>query len=229
MNRRPRSGSGKDVPKLFHMCYDCPMSELTYFLKSRKKANLTIVIINIIIYIVLEIMGDPEESSFMLRCGACYLPAVESGQYWRLFTSMFLHFGFMHLAYNMLSLIFLGDILETRVGALRYLIIYFLGGLCGGLLSLKVSQITGDYAVSAGASGAIFAVIGSLFYIALRNRRQFGERSMKKMVLMIVLMIMQGMVDKGVDGNAHLGGLIGGFVLGILLYHKERGKYHERL
>ena len=88
---------------------------------------------------------------------------------------------------------------------------------------------TGSYAVSAGASGAIFSVIGALLYIALRNRGTFGERNMKKLVFMVVLMIMQGTVDKGVDGAAHLGGLISGFLLGILLYHQKRSTQYERL
>lgn len=204
------------------------MSELTYFFRTRKKANLTMVITNIVIYIVLSVMGDPESSGFMLKHGASYLPAVLDGEYYRLFTSMFLHFGFYHLAYNMFSLVFLGDILETCVGPVRYLIIYLLGGAAGNLLSLYVSLKTEDYAVSAGASGAIFAVIGALFYIALRNRKAFGEKNMKKLVLMIILMIMQGAIDKGVDGSAHLGGLIGGFLLAVLLYHRKRSVYHER-
>ena len=106
---------------------------------------------------------------------------------------------------------------------------YLAGGIGGNLLSLAVSMKTGSYAVSAGASGAIFSVIGALLYIALRNRGTFGERNMKKLVFMVVLMIMQGTVDKGVDGSAHLGGLISGFLLGILLYHQKRSTKYERL
>ncbi len=206
------------------------MSELSNFIRTRKKANLTVVVVNIVIFIALSFMGDTENADFMYRHGACYLPAVENGEYYRLIVSMFLHFGFYHIVYNMLSLIFLGDILEIHVGAVRYLIIYLLGGIAGNILSLEVSRQTGSYAVSAGASGAIFAVIGALFYIALRNRGQFGDRNMKKLILVVVLMVMQGMVDKGVDGYAHIGGLIGGFILAVLLYHKKRSvNNYERL
>lgn len=206
------------------------MNELSYFIRTRKKANLTIVVINIVVFIVLSFMGDTENADFMYRHGACYLPAIKNGEYYRLITSMFLHFGFYHIVYNMLSLIFLGDILEIHVGAVRYLIIYFLGGLAGNLLSLEVSSRTGHYAVSAGASGAIFAVIGALLYIAVRNRGQFGDRNMKKLTLIVVLMVMQGMIDKGVDGYAHIGGLIGGTILAVLLYHKKRSVMnYERL
>lgn len=197
------------------------MNELIYFLRTRKKANLTIVVVNIAVYITLSLIGDPADADFMFHHGACYPPAVISGEYYRLFTSMFLHFSFYHIAYNMLSLIFMGDILERLLGMVPYLIIYAGGGLCGNILSLAVSIKKGNYAVSAGASGAIFAVIGALLYIALVNRKSFGERNMKKLLLVVVLMIMQGMVDKGVDGYAHLGGLIGGFILAVLLYHKK--------
>ena len=115
------------------------MNELIYFFKTRKKANLTIVIINVVVYIVLALTGDPADSAFMLRHGACYLPAVINGEYYRLITSMFLHFGFYHIVYNMLSLIFLGDILETIAGPARYLIIYLAGGI-GGNLSVTGRQ-----------------------------------------------------------------------------------------
>ena len=198
------------------------MNEFTEFLKSRQKCNLAMVAVNIIVFIVLGIIGNTESAEFMARHGAVYAPYVMEGQYWRLFTSMFLHFGFEHLAYNMVSLLFLGDVLEQAAGWARYLFIYFGGGLCGGLLSLGMELKTGYYAVSAGASGAIFAVIGAIFYIALRNRKTFGQSNMRRLVLMIVLMIMQCVVDKGVDNYAHLGGLIGGFLLAVLVWHPKK-------
>ena len=198
------------------------MNEFTQFLKSRQKCNLAMVAVNIIVFIVLGIIGNTENAEFMARHGAVYAPYVMEGQYWRLFTSMFLHFGFEHLAYNMVSLLFLGDVLEKAAGWARYLFIYVGGGLCGGLLSLGMELKTGHYAVSAGASGAIFAVIGAIFYIALRNRKTFGQSNMRRLILMIVLMIMQGVVDKGVDNYAHLGGLIGGFLLAVLVWHPKK-------
>ena len=106
----------------------------------------------------------------MLEHGACYTPYVlEHHEYYRLFTCMFLHFGIQHLIGNMLVLIFLGDTLEQTVGKIRYLIIYILGGLAGNLLSMYHSIQTQDFAVSAGASGAIFAVVGALIYIVAVN------------------------------------------------------------
>ncbi len=195
------------------------MNEFTDFIRSRRKVNLVMVLLNIVVFTVLEIMGDTTDSRFMVQHGAVYTPLVLEGQYWRLFSAMFLHFGFEHLAYNMFSLIFLGDILESIVGPVRYLVIYLAGGLGGNALSLFMSVESGTTKVSAGASGAIFAVMGAFFYFALRNYKRFGKEGMRRMGLMVVLMIMQGLVDRGVDQSAHMGGMITGFLLGILLYH----------
>ncbi len=206
------------------------MNEFTDFIKSRCKANLVMVLLNIVIFFVLEIIGDTTDYRFMVDHGAMYTPLVLEGQYWRLFSSVFLHFGFEHLAYNMFSLIFLGDILESIVGPVRYLVIYLVGGLGGNALSLFMSVEGNITKVSAGASGAIFAVMGAFFYIAIRNRKRFGKEGMQRLGIMVVLMIMQGLVDRGVDQSAHMGGMITGFLLGILLYHPHiPGQRKERV
>jgi rhomboid protease GluP len=198
------------------------MNDFSTFIKSRRKTNLAIVLINLIVYIVLEIIGDTESSQFMVSHGAAYTPYILNGAYWRLFTSMFLHFGFYHITYNMLSLIFIGDILESVVGPVRYLIIYIAGGLGGNLVSLMLSMRSGRYAVAAGASGAIFACMGAFLYFALRNRRSFGRGNMRRLGMMVMLMIMQSLVDTGVDNAAHIGGLLTGVVLAALLYHPRK-------
>ena len=203
------------------------MNDLTLFFKNRRKVNLTMAGINIAVFIVLEIMGNTESTQFMLDHGASYAPLVLEGEYWRLFTAMFLHFGFEHLAYNMFSLIFLGDIVETFMGPVRYLIIYIGGGLIGNIVSVFFNMKSGKYAVAAGASGAIFACMGAFLYFALRNRRGFGRNNMRRLGLMVMLMIMQSFVDKGVDNAAHLGGLTAGFVLAALLYHPGKRTVHR--
>ena len=195
------------------------MQSFLDFLKSRRKATLVMVALNIVIFMVLAFMGDTTNASFMVEHGAIYTPAVQDGQYWRLVSAMFLHVGFEHLAYNMFSLFFLGDILESVVGPVRFLIIYLAGGLCGNVLSFLMSVQGGTVKVAAGASGAIFAVAGAFFYIVIRNRKSFGKDGMRRLGMMVVLMIMQGIVDRGVDQSAHMGGLAAGFLLGILLYH----------
>lgn len=205
------------------------MSELKDFLKSRTIVNLIIVLLNIGIFIVLEIGGDTEDANYMLTRGASFTPWIlENGEYYRLFTCMFLHFGIQHLAGNMLLLIFLGDILERTVGKFKYLLIYLIGGVGGNVLSVLYELKTGDVAVSAGASGAIFAVIGALVYIIARNKGRLEDLTGKRMLLMAALTLFHGFTSVGVDNSAHVGGLIGGTILSILLYHKKRIPYAEK-
>ena len=152
------------------------LDEAIAFLKSRKKVNLSIVIINLILFFLLDLpLNMIDQASLMNRLVMnCHLVA-DNGEYYRLITSMFIHFGIDHVAYNMLLLIFAGDILEARVGKIRYLIIYFGGGILGNLLSMYLDLSSGDYRISGGASGAIFAVVGALIWLALIHIRQLGR------------------------------------------------------
>lgn len=199
------------------------MNEIKDFLKSRAIMNLVIVLLNIGVFIVMELIGDTEDVQFMLTHGANYTPWVlEHGEYYRIFTCMFLHFGIEHLFSNMLVLIFLGDTLERTVGKIRYLLIYVIGGLCGNLLSMWYDMKTGDFAVSAGASGAVFAVIGALVFIIARNKGKLEDLTGKRLGLMAALTLFQGFSSAGIDNSAHVGGLITGVLLAVLLYRKKK-------
>ena len=199
------------------------MDELKTFIKSRSAVNLIIVAANVLVFLIMELFGNTEDVVFMLEHGACYTPYVlEHHEYYRLFTCMFLHFGIQHLIGNMLVLIFLGDTLEQTVGKIRYLIIYILGGLAGNLLSMYHSIHTQDFAVSAGASGAIFAVVGALIYIVAVNRGRLADITGRRLLLMAALTLFQGLTSMGVDNSAHIGGLAAGFILAVLLYRRRK-------
>lgn len=114
------------------------MEEIKAFLRSRQPVNLIIVLANILVFLVLSFLGDTESASFMAAHGASVTAYVEQGEYYRLFTCMFMHFGLEHLFYNMLVLIFLGDALEEAVGKVLYLVIYLGGGLIGNIVSILV-------------------------------------------------------------------------------------------
>ena len=191
----------------------------------QKKQPCTIVLVgvNVIIFFALAFQGMTEDPVFMLEHGAMYLPKVlGEGEYYRLLTSMFLHFDFHHLMNNMIMLGLLGWQLEQELGKFKYLVLYFLSGLGGNLLSALVEIETGNLAVSAGASGAIFGVIGALLLIALRNHGRVGDLSGRGIAFMIFLSLYFGFTSTGVDNMAHIGGLICGFVLSVLLYRKKR-------
>lgn len=194
------------------------LQEALDFLQSREKCNLLMVIINIVVFVILEWMGSTTDTMFMLHHGAMYEPlVVERGEYYRLFTCMFLHFGVQHLLYNMLLLIFVGDMLEKAVGKVRYLMIYLGGSILGNLLSMVVAMRADSYAVSAGASGAIFAVVGALVFLAVKNRDRISQEEIWRLIIMAVLSLIEGFTQTGTDSMAHLGGFLGGVVICLLL------------
>lgn len=193
----------------------------------QKKTPCTIALAaaNVAVFLVLSVQGATEDAGFMLEHGAMYGPDVlYAGKYYELITCMFLHFGFEHLMNNMISLVLLGRQLEQEIGKVKYLLIYFLSGLGGSLVSLEMERRTADYAVSAGASGAIFGIIGALFYIAVRNRGRIGNVSGKGLLFLVVLTLYHGMTSGGINNGAHLGGLIAGAWLAVLLYHRKKAK-----
>ena len=195
--------------------------------KNRMNAPCTIILaaINVIVFFVLSLRGMTENGMFLLEHGAMYVPKViEDREIYRLFTSMFLHFGFQHLMNNMIILVLAGWNLEIEIGKIRFLLIYVLSGLGGNVLSAWWEVITADYAISAGASGANFGIIGALLYIAIRNHGRIGEISGRGLIFMIVISLYYGFSSGGVDNMAHIGGLLTGFVSGVLLYWKRNRK-----
>ncbi|MCF2683413.1 rhomboid family intramembrane serine protease [Faecalicatena contorta] len=196
--------------------------------KNKIKAPCTVALItvNVIVFLFLSFRGMTEDGMFLLEHGAMYVPyMIEKGEYYRIFTSMFLHFGFDHLLNNMVILAAIGWNLEYEIGQLKFVILYLFSGLGGNLLSAYWDIRVGDYAISAGASGAIFGVIGALLYIAIRNRGRIGDISGKGLVFMIILSLYYGYSSGGVDNMAHIGGLIAGFLLSVFLYRKKNRKF----
>lgn len=182
--------------------------------------QLTIIltVINVIMFFVLSFGGMTEDALYMLENGAMYVPyVIENGEYYRLFTSMFLHFGFSHLLNNMVTLVIIGRNVEPVVGKVRFFIIYFLSGLGGNILSFAGELISGDYAVSAGASGAIFGLTGALLALTIIYRGRVGQVTSRDMVIMIVLSLYIGFTSQGVDNLAHIGGLICGFIVTLFV------------
>ncbi len=193
-------------------------------MRQRKQpCTILLIIINVAVFLLLSFQGRTEDAGFLLEHGAMYVPIVlEYEEYYRVITSMFLHFGFDHLVNNMISLGFLGWQLEQQVGKIKFLLIYFFSGIAGNLLSGVWELFTGDYAVSAGASGAVFGIIGALVYIAMRNHGRIGDISSRGLLFMVFLTLYHGFTSTGIDNLAHIGGFVAGFIFSILLYRKKR-------
>ena len=191
-----------------------------------KKEPVTVglILINIIVFLAVECTGSSQNTMHMLDCGAAYTPMIiEGGEYYRLFTCMFLHFGIEHLLNNMLVLFVLGSRLERVIGKMKFLIIYIVGGLLGNVISVLVELKSMDFAVSAGASGAVFAVMGAMIYIVIRNKGWLGDLSARQILVMAFFSLYYGFTSTGVDNTAHVAGLVCGMMISIFLYH-PRGR-----
>lgn len=192
----------------------------------KKKPIITIILVtvNTIVFVWLSMFGMTEDAEYMLRHGAMYLPfVVDQGEYYRMFTCMFLHFGFSHLMNNMIMLFFLGNVLEEEIGWWKYSLLYILSGLGGNILSIWNDLHTGIYVVSAGASGAIFGIIGALLFIVLRNHGRLGNLSGRGMIFMAACSLYHGFTSAGIDNMAHIGGLVTGF-LGAIIFYRKRNR-----
>lgn len=185
--------------------------------------NGTLIVLNILYFLYLEIAGSSEDTLFMLQHGAMFTPYIlENREYYRLVTSMFMHFGINHIANNMLVLFILGDNMERAMGSIRYLFFYLLCGVGANLVSMYVSIHDYQQAVGAGASGAIFGVIGGLLYVVAVNRGRLEDLSVRQLVIMIVFSLYFGFTSTGVDNVAHVAGLVIGVLLAMLMYRKPK-------
>lgn len=196
--------------------------------KPEAPCTVALIVINVAVFFIMSLFGNTEDAMFMLEHGAMFEPLITGEhEYYRIITSMFLHFGIEHLLNNMVILGALGWNLELETGKIRYLIIYLVSGIGGNLLSLYLGVSSAEYAVSAGASGAIFGLMGALLYVAARNRGRMGRISGKGVLFMIALSLYFGITSSGIDNAAHIGGLLCGFILAVILYRKKNS-YHAR-
>lgn len=194
-------------------------------MKQRPEAVCTIALIavNVAVFFILSLFGDTEDAVFMMRHGAMYGYLVtHDHEFYRLFTCLFLHFGIEHLLNNMVILGALGWHLEQQTGRIRFLLIYFGSGLCGNIVSLIFHGAAQEHTVSAGASGAIFGLMGALLWVVIANHGRLGRLSGRGMLVMVALSLYFGLSSSGVDNYAHIGGLLSGFLLALLLYRKGR-------
>jgi rhomboid protease GluP len=149
----------------------------------------------------------------LLSWGANFGPLVKNGEWWRLSTNTFLHGGIMHILTNMIGLIFLGVILEMRLGKIRFLLSYLFIGVVASLVSIWWNQSI----VSVGASGAIFGLSG--IFLALLVSKFYDENFTKSFLIGTLVFIGYNLLyglTGGIDNAAHIGGLVSGFILGLI-------------
>jgi membrane associated rhomboid family serine protease len=183
------------------------------------RAGITSVLLvaNIAMFVVEILTGAAsgfQTGNDIVDLGALVPVLVADGQYWRLFTAMFLHANLLHLAFNMYALYLFGNLIEQALGTVRFALIYV---LCGLLASITSFAFSDPSAVAVGASGAIFGLLGA--WVAYNFRRRgsaLAAANLQTALLIVGINVFLGFSIQGIDNFAHLGGLASGIVAGWL-------------
>lgn len=181
----------------------------------RKNVIITpmLIFICILMFILMYIFGNGSENTgTLLLFGANLRVLVQNGQVWRLLTSVFLHIGIAHLIVNMYSLYVIGSQLEGFLGKVKYLVVFLISGIIGSLLSVVMHE-----SISAGASGAIFGLLGSLLYFGYHYRLYLGTVLKTQIIPIIIFNLLISFMFPGIDAYAHIGGLVGGYLATMAL------------
>jgi rhomboid protease GluP len=182
---------------------------------SQPRVTYVLLAINVLVWLAMTAAGGSTNTDVLLRFGAKANSLIADGEVWRLLTSMFLHIGLMHLLFNGYALFIFGIEVERLYGGARFLAIYLLAGLWGSLVSFAFGPN-----LSAGASGAIFGLLGIMVAFFRRHREMFGARGRQRLLNLLAVAgfnLVLGFTVPGIDNLAHLGGLLSGAILGWLM------------
>jgi membrane associated rhomboid family serine protease len=185
---------------------------------------------NVAVYLVMVAAGiswiSPTQWD-LIRVGADFGPLTLSGQWWRLLTNMFVHIGIIHLALNMWCLWYVGDLAERFMGRKAFTFLYFASGLAASLGSEAWDPVR----ASAGASGAIFGAVGGMVsYLYLKKAPidlRFAKERLKSLAIFIGVNLVWGL-QSGIDNAAHVGGLLGGLVIGAFIPPADLAEINAR-
>ena len=188
---------------------------------SSKKPIVTYALIFLCL-VMFVISGFGTDTMVLVKYGANVSSLVKNGEIYRLISYMFLHAGIMHIFFNMYSLYIVGPRVEDFFGKWKFLLIYVLSGISGGLLSVSMN---GDV-VSVGASGAIFGLFGALLYFGYNYRGYIGSMIKSQILPIVIYNLLLGFFISGIDMWGHVGGLIGGILTAYMLGTIENKKYN---
>jgi rhomboid protease GluP len=180
------------------------------------KPTLILIALNVAVYIYMSLAGEnflSTSTDMLLQYGQVNVYVLQ-GEYWRLFTSIFVHADLAHIVGNMLFLLIFGLRSEEMFSLPEYLSIYFLGGLTGNLLSLLLLPLV---TISVGASGAIFSLFGAAIIYA---RRSFRQSIIGALIYAFFLLFLSS--APGVNNFAHIGGLVAGLIIGYVLATRRK-------
>ena len=195
----------------------------------QKKPIVTgiLILINVIVFVLMYIIGKgSEDTNTLISFGANIPSLIRGGEYYRLIASGFLHIGIIHILCNMYSLSVLGPNIEHFYGKAKYILIYFYSMI---IASLFVMVFQNDYSVSAGASGAIFGLLGSLLYFGYYYRGYLGNQVINQIIPVIIINLVIGFISPGISNAAHIGGLIGGIFVSFMLGINDKNEKNSRI
>ncbi|PIF59486.1 membrane associated rhomboid family serine protease [Flavobacterium sp. 2] len=198
---------------------DKDLKEFLDFIKPREGYFITpiLIYINVLIYLIMVIAGlgfISFSGHDLLNFGGNFKPATINGQWWRLLTNIFLHAGLMHLLSNMFGLLFVGLFIEPVLGRTKFLVLYLVTGILASCTSIWWHEAT----ISIGASGAIFGLYG--LFLGLLLTKVFPPDFSKVFLTTTLLFVSYNLImglGSGIDNSAHIGGLLSGFVIGLIL------------
>jgi len=186
-----------------------------------------LVAINTLVFLVTVFAGAEwivPRGNVQVAWGSNFGPFTTDGEWWRLLTSLFIHFGVIHLAFNMWALATFGPLTERLFGSVNYLLIYLIAGVTGSLASISWRPDVN----SAGASGAIFGILGALLAAHLRNRKTMPSSVLQPLrtstLVFVGYTLLNGFTTTGIDVAAHLGGLTAGFLIGLVVARPITGE-----
>ena len=184
-----------------------------------------LIAINVLVFIGMYLFGKGStDTRTLLQFGANYPAFIKLGDYYRLITSAFLHIGVLHLLFNMYALYIIGSQLEGFLGKIKFLIVYLGSAILGDLMSMLFFD-----GISAGASGAIFGLLGSLLYFGYHYRVYLGTVVRSQIIPLIVINLLIGFSSSSINNAAHIGGLIGGVLLSMMVGIKYKTSKSEQV
>ena len=201
--------------------------EIKIFSFKKPIVTYSLIFICILVFILMYVLGNGSTDNYtLLVFGANVDTLTKNGDYYRLFTSMFLHIGILHLLCNMYSLYIVGTQVEYFYGKVKYIIIYLFSLIMGSLFTVALSSVN---TVSAGASGAIFGLLGSILYFGVKYRGYIGNSLVNQIVPVVVLNLIIGFTTPGIGNAAHIGGLIGGVLITSALGVKYKSTKFDKI
>lgn len=171
--------------------------------------------INLIVFLLMTFYGGSTDQRVLIAFGAKVNSLIQAGEIWRFLTSTFIHIGIMHLIFNLYALWVIGPITEESFGHWSYLTIYILSGLGGSIASFFFST-----ALSAGASGAIFGLMGALLSFSYKRPNLWKSGLGMNLIIVILVNLGFGFIQPEIDNFAHLGGLLTGGITSVILSKK---------